>query len=84
MERAVQAHRTGAARLAARAALRVGAGLVTIASLLDAVAVNSAHLTAVMIEPFDGLVGFSDVLADSRRNAILLGPAAGVGEQYTC
>ena len=74
------AHHTGAARLAARAALRVGAGLVTLASPLDAVAVNAAHSTAVMVAPFDGFAGFSALLADSRRNAILIGPGAGVGE----
>ncbi len=74
------AHRTGAARLAARAALRVGAGLVTLASPPDAVAVNAAHSTAVMVAPFDGVTGFSELLADSRRNAILIGPGAGVGD----
>ena len=73
------AHRTGAARMAARAALRVGAGLVALASPPEAVAVNSAHSTAVMIEPFDGPEGFAALLADSRRNAILIGPGAGVG-----
>ncbi len=77
------AHRTGAARMAARAALRAGAGLVTIASPLDAVAVNAAHLTAVMIAPFEGLRGFEDLLSDSRRNAILIGPGAGIGPR-TC
>ena len=71
-------HSTGAARLAARAALRVGAGLVALASPLESVAVNAAHLTALMIEPFDGLEGFCRLLADARRNAILLGPGAGV------
>ena len=74
------AHRTGAARLSARAALRVGAGIVALASPLDAVAINAAQSTAVMIEPFDGLAGFAALLADSRRNAILIGPGAGVGE----
>jgi hydroxyethylthiazole kinase-like uncharacterized protein yjeF len=74
------AHRTGAARMAARAALRVGAGLVALASPPDAVAVNAAHSTAVMIEPFDGPEGYEALLGDSRRNAILIGPGAGVGE----
>ena len=74
-----EGHRTGAARLAARAALRVGAGLVTLASPLDAVAVNAGHETAVMIAPFEGEAGFAELLADPRRNAILLGPGAGVG-----
>jgi ADP-dependent NAD(P)H-hydrate dehydratase / NAD(P)H-hydrate epimerase len=75
-----QAHRTGAARLAARAALRVGAGLVTLASPPDAAPINAAHSTAVMVAPFSGLTGFSALLADGRRNAILIGPGAGVGE----
>jgi len=74
------AHRTGAARLAARAALRVGAGLATIASPLDAVAVNAGHTTAVMVAPYDGLAGFARLLADPRRNAALIGPGAGIGE----
>jgi len=73
-------HRTGAARLAARAALRIGAGLVALASPPEAVAVNAAHATAVMIEPFEGLSGFARLLADPRRNAIVIGPGAGVGE----
>lgn len=72
-------HRTGAARLGALAALRAGAGLVTVASPPDAVAANAAHLTAVMLEPFDGPRGLAKVLADPRRNAVLIGPAAGVG-----
>ncbi len=74
------AHRTGAARLAARAALRVGAGLVTLASPPDAVLVDAAHSTAVMVAPFKGLAGFVGLLADPRRNAVLIGPGAGVGD----
>jgi hydroxyethylthiazole kinase-like uncharacterized protein yjeF len=73
------AHQTGAARLAARAALRVGAGLVTLASPPEAVAANAAHSTAVMIAPFEGVAGFAGLLADARRNAVVMGPAAGVG-----
>jgi NAD(P)H-hydrate epimerase len=73
------AHRTGAARLGARGALRIGAGLVTVASPPGAVAANAAHLTAIMLEPFDGPRGLAGVLADPRRNAILIGPGAGVG-----
>jgi ADP-dependent NAD(P)H-hydrate dehydratase / NAD(P)H-hydrate epimerase len=73
------ASHSGAARLAARAALRVGAGLVALASPLEAVAVNAAHSTAVMVAPFEGAAGFVELLADLRRNAIVIGPAAGVG-----
>ena len=70
---------TGAARLGARAALRIGAGLVTLASPPDAVAINAAHLTAVMLAPFDGAGELARLLEDKRRNAVLIGPAAGVG-----
>jgi hydroxyethylthiazole kinase-like uncharacterized protein yjeF len=73
------AHATGAARLAARAALRVGAGLVSVASPPAAVAVNAAHLTAIMIKPFDGADGLAKLLADKRLNAVVLGPGLGVG-----
>ena len=73
------AHRTGAARLAARAALRSGAGIVTLASPPDAVAENAAHLTAVMVAPFATISEFEALLADERRRAIALGPGAGVG-----
>jgi hydroxyethylthiazole kinase-like uncharacterized protein yjeF len=72
------AHRTGAARLAARAALRAGAGLVALASPADAVSDNAAHVTALMIEPFADAEGFRGLLADSRRHAVLIGPGAGV------
>jgi hydroxyethylthiazole kinase-like uncharacterized protein yjeF len=73
-------HATGAARLAARGALRAGAGLVSVASPPDAVAVNAAHLTAIMVKPFDGAKGLSALLSDKRFNAIVLGPGVGVGD----
>ncbi|MFN3623139.1 MAG: NAD(P)H-hydrate dehydratase [Hyphomicrobium sp.] len=72
---------TGAARMGARGALRVGAGLVTVASPVDALIVNAAHLTAIMLAPFDGAEGLAGILADRRKNVVLLGPALGVGEQ---
>jgi len=75
------AHATGAARLAARAALRVGAGLVSVASPPDAVAVNAAHLTAIMIKPFEGAAGLAGLLTDKRLNAVVLGPGLSVGPQ---
>jgi NAD(P)H-hydrate epimerase len=73
------AHATGAARLAARAALRVGAGLVSVASPPDAVLVHAAHLTAIMIKPFQGAAGLQNLLSDKRLNAVVLGPGLGVG-----
>jgi ADP-dependent NAD(P)H-hydrate dehydratase / NAD(P)H-hydrate epimerase len=72
---------TGAARLAARGALRAGAGLVTIASPRDALAVNAAANLAVMVRPVDGADGLADFLSDPRRNSVVLGPGGGVGRQ---
>ena len=70
---------TGAARLAARGALRAGAGLVTIASPRDALAVNAASNLAVMVRPVDGAEELAAWLADPRLNAVVLGPGGGVG-----
>jgi NAD(P)H-hydrate epimerase len=70
---------TGAARMGGRGALRVGAGLVTVASPKDALLVNAVHLTAIMLLPFEGAEGLTGILADRRKNAVLLGPALGVG-----
>jgi hydroxyethylthiazole kinase-like uncharacterized protein yjeF len=74
---------TGAARLAARGALRAGAGLVTIASPRDALAINAAANLAVMVRPVDGPAELTSFLADRRLNAVALGPGLGVGEA-TC
>ena len=71
---------TGAARLAARGALRAGAGLVTIASPRDALAVNAAGNLAVMVRPVDGAAELARFLADDRLNAMVLGPGGGVGQ----
>lgn len=72
---------TGAARLAARAALRVGAGLVTLASPTKALPVNAAHLTAIMMIPCDGPDDLSNILSDERKKAFLIGPAAGISDR---
>jgi ADP-dependent NAD(P)H-hydrate dehydratase / NAD(P)H-hydrate epimerase len=71
---------TGAARLAARGALRAGAGLVTIASPREALGINAAASLAVMVRPVDGPEQLADFLADKRRNAVVLGPGGGVGD----
>ncbi|MEQ8266741.1 MAG: NAD(P)H-hydrate dehydratase [Parvibaculum sp.] len=73
------ASHTGAARLAARAALRGGAGLVTVASPPSAMLVNAAHLTAIMLQSFDGADALTAILEDKRKNALLIGPGAGIG-----
>jgi hydroxyethylthiazole kinase-like uncharacterized protein yjeF len=72
---------TGAARLAARGALRAGAGLVTIASPRSALAVNAAANLAVMVRPVDGADELTAFMSDPRRNVVVLGPGGGVGRE---
>ncbi len=74
-------HKTGAARLGAKGALTAGAGLVTVFSPVDAIVVNASHLTAIMLEPFDTTEDLGLLLQDKRKNAILIGPGAGVNEK---
>ncbi len=69
---------TGATRMAAVAALRVGAGLVSILSEAAALPVYAAHMTAVMTKPFADEAALARLLADTRVTARLYGPGAGV------
>jgi NAD(P)H-hydrate epimerase len=71
---------TGAARLGARGALRIGAGLVTVASPRDALTVNAAQLTDIMVREVDDARALTQLLADRRKNAVLVGPGIGVGQ----
>jgi hydroxyethylthiazole kinase-like uncharacterized protein yjeF len=73
-------HATGAARLAARAALRAGAGLVTVAAPKRAMPVIASALTAVMVREANGARGLTALLADNRLNVVVLGPGQGVGK----
>ena len=75
------ASRTGAARLAARAALRIGAGVVSIASPPSAVAINAAHVTAIMVKRAAEPADFAACLADERSSGMLIGPGFGIGER---
>ncbi len=72
---------TGAARLAAMSALRVGAGLVTMAACEDALPVLANHLTAIMLRKADNARELSRLLDDKRITACGIGPACGVGHQ---
>ena len=70
--------RSGAARLAARAALRIGAGLVTLAAPPEAMAECAAHLTAIMLRALPDAAACADLLADRRLTALCLGPGLGL------
>jgi ADP-dependent NAD(P)H-hydrate dehydratase / NAD(P)H-hydrate epimerase len=68
---------TGAARLAARAAARVGAGLVTLAAPASVWPVYAAALTGIIVRPVAGPEDLAELLSDARRNVLLLGPGGG-------
>jgi hydroxyethylthiazole kinase-like uncharacterized protein yjeF len=70
---------TGAAKLAARGALRIGAGLVTIASPTNALGAHAAESAAVMVREVEGAAALAEFLADRRLNSVVIGPGGGVG-----
>ena len=72
------AGQTGAARLAARGALRIGAGLVTLGVPPSAQQEVACQITALMLARIDGADGLAAVLGDTRLNALCLGPGMGV------
>ncbi|MCX7629997.1 MAG: NAD(P)H-hydrate dehydratase [Geminicoccaceae bacterium] len=73
-------HATGATRLAARSALRVGAGLVSVAASPASLPTYAAALTTVMTKPCADPAALARLLEDPRFNAWLIGPAAGTEE----
>ncbi|WP_428030539.1 NAD(P)H-hydrate dehydratase [Ancylobacter sp.] len=74
------AQATGATRLAARAALRAGAGLVTVACPAQALPIHAANLSAVMVRPVEDAAGLAHLLDDRRLATLVLGPGLGVGQ----
>ena len=77
------AGRTGAARLAARGALRIGAGLVTLAVPPDAMAEVAGHVTAIMLRGAGDARDLAALLEDHRYNALCLGPGLGLAPRHT-
>lgn len=74
------AQATGATRLAARAALRAGAGLVTVACPAQALPIHAANLSAVMVRPVEGALDLAALMEDARLSTVVIGPGAGVGQ----
>ncbi len=72
---------TGAARLAARGALRIGAGLVTLGVPPAAQQEVASQITAIMLKRVENAEALADVLQDDRLNALCLGPALGLDER---
>ncbi|MAP94962.1 MAG: bifunctional ADP-dependent NAD(P)H-hydrate dehydratase/NAD(P)H-hydrate epimerase [Ponticaulis sp.] len=71
---------TGASRLTASAALRIGAGLTSIAGSADAIRVHAAHLTSVMLKPFETPAELAALLTDKRITAVAAGPGLGLDD----
>jgi NAD(P)H-hydrate epimerase len=71
---------TGAARMASRAAARMGAGLTSIAVPEIALPVYAAALTSIMVKPLAAPADFDALLSDPRVKGFLIGPGAGIGE----
>ncbi|MCD6035365.1 MAG: Carbohydrate kinase [Rickettsiales bacterium] len=72
------AYMTGAARLAAYAALRNGSGLVSIACTEAALPIYAASVTSIMLSPYETLEDIKKILSDKRKNTVLVGPGNGV------
>jgi ADP-dependent NAD(P)H-hydrate dehydratase / NAD(P)H-hydrate epimerase len=72
---------TGAARMAARAAARAGAGLTTVAVPRVALPIYAAALTSIMVRSLEAPADFDRLLDDPRFSALLIGPGAGTGEE---
>ena len=68
---------TGAARLSARAAARVGAGVTAVGVPTEAFAIYAAALTSIMVQPLETLSDFDAAISEKRVSALLIGPGAG-------
>jgi NAD(P)H-hydrate epimerase len=72
---------TGAARMAARAAARAGAGLTTVAVPAVALPIYAAALTSIMVRPVAAAADFDGMVGDARVTGFLIGPGAGAGDE---
>lgn len=72
---------TGAARLAALAAARIGAGLTAIAVPEIAFAIYASQLLSIMAKPYTTPAQHAALINDNKVSAYLIGPGAGVTEE---
>jgi NAD(P)H-hydrate epimerase len=70
---------TGATRMAAMAALRIGAGLVTVACDDKSLPIYASQLTAVMTKTIKNQEALSNLL--QKKSSVLIGPGYGVGKK---
>lgn len=70
--------KTGAACLAAAAAQRAGAGLVSIISHPQSLPVYRTYRASIMAEAFENIEDLRNILRDERKTAVVLGPGAGL------
>lgn len=71
---------TGASRLSATAALRAGAGLVSLTGSHQSLLIHANHVTAIMLKPAEGAASLSLLIEEHKVKSFAIGPAAGVGE----
>jgi ADP-dependent NAD(P)H-hydrate dehydratase / NAD(P)H-hydrate epimerase len=71
---------TGAARLCARAAARIGAGMVGIAAPIEAADIYACDDPSFLIHRFSDASEFRKVLQDRRQNTVMIGPGMGLSQ----
>ncbi len=71
----------GAARMAARGALRAGAGVATVGCPPAALQENAAQLDAIMLRSVTDAAALVEILKDRRISCVCLGPGLGVGQR---
>lgn len=71
---------TGAARLAARSAARIGAGITTLVVAPEAFVVYATTVESILVRPITSPAEIEGLARDRRVSAFLLGPGAGVDE----
>jgi hydroxyethylthiazole kinase-like uncharacterized protein yjeF len=69
--------RTGAACLAAAAAQRIGAGLISIISAPESAAIYSCYRASIMVDVWETMADFKSLLRDERKNVLVVGPGLG-------